>query len=57
MRPVTDNEHAHVHVSVAGRPAGASPVTYDSFSATLPSRTRNTSTPRTCPGLPSRSQW
>jgi hypothetical protein len=32
------------------------PFTYDSFSATFPSRMRKTSTPRTCPGVPSRTQ-
>ena len=31
------------------------PFTYDSFSATFPSRTRKTSTPRTYPGVPSRT--
>ncbi len=35
----------------AGRPY---PFTYASFSDTRPSRTRNTSTPRRCQGLPSR---
>ncbi len=45
----------------AGRPAERvrtlrlSPFTYESFAATLPSRTVNTSTPRTCQGRPSRT--
>ncbi len=36
-------------VPIRSPPLAGQPFTYESFWATLPSRTRNTSTPRTCP--------